>query len=658
MSLEIFHHEEFFLDSGSTHGSTAKAALGRPDLETWDLFTRETFQNSWDARDRKSHDDGVTFSIDYVSLRGHRAQALRDFFGEQTQGISKLKSYLNDLESESLSTLIVADTGTTGLQGPTSAAQHTDGRDDFVAFVRNIGRSSDKELRGGTYGFGKGVFFNLSDTDTILVYTRTVDADGAPVSRFIAMANTDGHTRKSLNYTGRHWWGVEATGVAGNSYANPVTGLEADALAKTFQMDLHFTDQRPTGTSIAMLGPKIDSDEIEDVLQTIANALTKWAWPHMVSKIESMDPIDFSVTLDGATVTVPDPRRDPLLRNFVNAYKLALREPEHLAQVDFVDSFEESGSRAWVDILSRKPHEYLGRLAVKRTSGDGIQQKSILPDETTHHIALIRNPRTVVNYRRTPKGAAEESYAGVFIAASHLDPLFAASEPPAHDEWQPTTVDLRDPKFVNPKTGQTRHSNPVRIALREIDNSLKNSNVKPAENESTANPSSLNQISNQLGTIVSAGSGSSTRVSKPRPVRSQKQSSLVRRSSGVGTKISLDELQSSRMGTIAIFSVEVTLSKTALEQEVKIGVQTGVLVDGKRKTEAEEGIELPRPIGWLRPQDFDATWDVLAGRDIYEDELYRIMRTKTWKGRYAVIQPPNTAITAEVIVAVAPGEEV
>ena len=160
-----------FLESGGMFGNSARSALGRPDLDSWELFTRETLQNSWDARDSTSDEDGVTFSIDYEDLTGHRAEALRDFFGNQTPGLPALQKLLNS--GSDIPILVVSDSGTTGLQGPTAASgtRGRNEREDFVSFIRNIGRPSSKELKGGTYGFGKGVFFNMSLTDTVLVYT-------------------------------------------------------------------------------------------------------------------------------------------------------------------------------------------------------------------------------------------------------------------------------------------------------------------------------------------------------------------------------------------------------------------------------------------------------------------------------------------------------
>ena len=116
---KVFHHPERFLESGGLFGRSAASALGRPNLDAWELFTRETLQNSWDARDQSSTDDGVTFSIRYESLSETASAALRQFFDGGTDGLPKLERFL--ASPSDLDLLIVSDAGTTGLQGSTSA---------------------------------------------------------------------------------------------------------------------------------------------------------------------------------------------------------------------------------------------------------------------------------------------------------------------------------------------------------------------------------------------------------------------------------------------------------------------------------------------------------------------------------------------------------
>lgn len=649
MSKAAFHHEEFFQDSGNMHGNSATNALGRPSLESWDLFTRETLQNSWDARDTSSHDDGVSYSIRYHELTGYRADELRNFFDDGTRGLNNLDEYLHGEDADTLPILVVSDSGTAGLRGPTSAAMKYEKEDDFVALVRNIGRNSSKKLKGGTYGFGKGVYFSVSTTRTALVYTRTTDEHGQEVSRFIAMANSDGYTASDLNYTGRHWWGVRAEGVRGSVFANPFTGAQADSLARHFLMDQDFSDERPHGTAIAVLGPDFDAGEGEGVLETIADALTKWAWPHMIAKIENMDPIDFTVAYKNREIPVPDPQRDPVLRRFVNAYQVAVSKPEPPTKADHQNSFSAVGLSHWKDITSKKPIEYLGRLVTTRFDSDGISHRSVFGrnEETLHqHIALIRSPRMVVNYWKGPYPGDDSFYNGVFIASSKLDALFASSEPPAHDEWNPSTVDLKDERFYMEGSNRPRRSNPVNIALTQIKSSLQRDNKTGSQDELTQSSSAVSGLSSALGELISTAPGTSKRVKKI--TTSKKPQQAIRKTKKAKTSVSLDNLVSTSAGTVAIFDVSYSKANSSSASSASLSVEASVLVDGKRVKDEEDGVEMPTHLGWLNTFSTEHDWEKLVANPPEHHALEKQMRGSSWNGKYAVLQPKDSAISVEI----------
>lgn len=639
-----FHHPERFPESGSSFGNSAASALGRPNLGALELFTRETLQNSWDARDQSSSDDGVSFSIRYETLSSAAADGLRRFFGKGTDGLTKLEKFLSN--SPDLDLLLVADSGTTGLQGSTSAAVNNgpNRREDFVAFVRNIGRPSDKELKGGTYGFGKGVFFTMSEVDTILVYTRTVDEFFEPVHRFIAMSNSDGFDFGQHRYTGRHWWGNEATGSTGNKYVEPFEGEDADYFAKIFKMDQQFSTLRPTGTTIAVLKPRTIFDDrgkqsVDDILKTIADSLTIWAWPHMVERIDNLDPIEFEVLNNGVEIPIPDPATDVKLAPFVKAYKECLKNPEPSKRADFNDEWVGRGRIKWVDIVGQRPIEYLGRLATVTTSSEKIPRDSVLDPAVTHHVALIRNPRMVVTYWSGPVAQEGTDYAGVFIASSKLDPFFAASEPTAHDEWNSKSVDLGDRKLVDPVTGKARKNNPVRVAFTRLKDYLRPSAAKSADSAAKSSDSKVTAISNNLGSIFSNAPGKSARLKRNTPPVIATKTPAK----GVKSSVELVELLPSQLGTLAVFRVKVTSNDAARNTGLRVGVKGSVVVDGRKVSDAEHGVELPKPLGWADDAVIEnPSWSHFDGND------HRTVDKAEWSALFAFLQPPDTAISADV----------
>src|SRR5699024_8020378 len=137
-----------------------------------------------------------------------------------------------------------------------------------------------------------------------------------------------------------------------------------------------------------------------------------------------------SVTVDGREIPIPDPLKDPLLRPFVRAYRLAIKEPEHLDPKSFVTEFQKSGPRKWMDIVSNRPVEYLGGLAVQTAQAETNPHATVLVDAMYTHVALMRGPRMIGNYWQCPCFSAEDCYAGIFRGAGRLRRLLAASGTP------------------------------------------------------------------------------------------------------------------------------------------------------------------------------------------------------------------------------------
>ena len=106
---------------------------------------------------------------------------------------------------------------TSRTSGPTVSAvrlgrPRQPGQRDFVDFVRNIGQPPDKELGGGSFGYGKAAFYIASRARTILVDTLCETPTGAS-SGGSSAAHSARTSRRRAPYTGRHWWGRVVDGV-------------------------------------------------------------------------------------------------------------------------------------------------------------------------------------------------------------------------------------------------------------------------------------------------------------------------------------------------------------------------------------------------------------------------------------------------------------
>src|SRR5205823_3805590 len=119
-----------------------------------------------------------------------------------------------------------ADFGTCGLGGPTRADSEGVER-DFVDFVRNIGQPPDKDLGGGSFGYGKAAFYIASKARTILLDTLCRSPEGELERRFIGCGLGESFDHDGRPHTGRHWWGRLVDGVP-----EPVVGREAEGAAR------------------------------------------------------------------------------------------------------------------------------------------------------------------------------------------------------------------------------------------------------------------------------------------------------------------------------------------------------------------------------------------------------------------------------------------
>ncbi len=231
-----------FAPEGSAAAEGLVQHLGRPALDPLTVLVREAVQNSWDAR---LGDGVVTFDID-VRLLGARTAAWREVLlpGPASESNVDLDRALRP----DAAVVVVSDRNTVGLGGPLRAGTKAQGDEkaDFVQFLRNVGEPSDHKFGGGTYGFGKGIFYRLSRTGAILVDTKT--AVGGPAGRRL-MGAALGHSwyRGDRRFTGRHWWGV----VAPDDIPDPAVDEQAAEIADVLGLP-GFADGRP-GTDIVIL---------------------------------------------------------------------------------------------------------------------------------------------------------------------------------------------------------------------------------------------------------------------------------------------------------------------------------------------------------------------------------------------------------------------
>lgn len=610
-------------------------------LSAWDMFTRETLQNSWDARDRSSHEDGVTFAVDFDRLSLDQQRILdTKVFGSEYEGIPRLKKLF---QSRRINALTVSDSGTVGLRGPSSANSAVDGPTDFNAFIRNIGRSDTKVMAGGTYGFGKGVFFITSEVDTIVVYTRTVDEFGNRVNRLIAMANADDFTSNGISYTGRHWWGVREISKSNETditeYAEPYTGPEADAIAGVLGLDRYFSDDRPTGTSIMVLQPEMTTETSEDaeleIMRRISASLTRWAWPHMLDIDTGMDPIEFKVSYEGNPLKIIQPKEDPALTRFVDAYLRALAEkPNH------VNTWESDFRGRIARVASMHPRKDLGTLAVVDLHDPIPKEKTVIDVDISSHIATIRNPRMVVEYYSAPTSDTGRPYCGVFIADNEADTVFARSEPAAHHQWNHETVKY-DHELLERFWGKRSKTNPVSVFFTRLKDLTRSQSTLRGKSSNTKHFKAITSLSESLGALLSnAEGGTSNRASlvqRSKPTSAKRRIS-VNKPQGSSSLVNLARADN---GVVAMYQVALKAPSTALplfcRPKIRVASDKGDLLDALESNGQELPfiieVHLDKPDSVSDPSISSPSFEFIHEQTMAEETLF-----------IEVFQPKGTAV--------------
>lgn len=499
---EIRWWSQPFPPEGGQTAEGIKRQLGRPGLPEYAVLIREAVQNSWDAR-RDDCDGPIDFRIEVRRL-GSDAITWRNVLGTSSQ-TGDGRGLLSKLHSNSW-ILTVSDRGTNGLGGPIRSDEpHDQGVSaDFVQFIRNTGEPRDKQLGGGTYGFGKGIFYRISEAGAILV--DTLNSEGNDQSRRLMGAALGGieTTPDGRRLTGRHWWGQ-----INNDVPDPLLGAAAEEIAADLGLP-GFADGR-TGTDVAVILPDLELDGVNRDPKLLGNRLRAYLywylWPKMSSRTRRQD-IRFSLFTDGDELELPPLEKLPVL-------------------FDFAKSLDNVHSRQGSDFnmnTHTKNYGRLGHLSIEFTMPDLVSDErrtwqsieEFAPMQRPYrHIARMRQTELVVDYfEGEPMPTADIGYVGSFVVAPSVDEFFAHAEPPTHDTWEVGTL-----------SGAARGI--VQGSKRFLHDECRNQ-VEARTGAKSKAVQGLGRLSSSLGALVQGATGT-------RPVGDGKAAAATR-NGGSGTK--------------------------------------------------------------------------------------------------------------------------
>lgn len=408
-----------FAPEGSAAAEGIVKQLGRPQLDPLTVLVREAAQNSWDAR---TGEDQVEFAIGLETF-GPREGAWR---GLLLPGPAAAADVPLDVVLRADSYLVtISDRGTRGLGGPLRAGARPAAGEkaDFVQFLRNVGEPNDNAFGGGTYGFGKGIFYRLSRASAILVDTMTPTGE----RRLMGAALGNSWYQDDVRFTGRHWW----ADIASDEIPDPFRGADAAQLAADLGLP-GFSDGR-SGTDIVLLGADLGTTEDESgearertigqAADYLASSMLWNLWPKSTGQGRAA-PMRLEVRVDGRLIELPDPLDVPDLQPFVQALN-KIRAGDH-----------EMYRRTVAPKVAGKLALGLGAATDRPSRFDAMVAAARPFDGPSHHVARMRVAELVVDYLPTsPHPDPLLRYAGVFQTSVDSDAVFASAEPPTHDDW-------------------------------------------------------------------------------------------------------------------------------------------------------------------------------------------------------------------------------
>lgn len=471
-------------EPGAIQGAGAKKLLGTPHVSMEELLVRETAQNSWDAR---IGDRPVEFTLNLRLLPPPTVALLQESVFTGYASGTRIHDALQASETRAIE---ISDRGTVGLGGPIRNDQTiTPGSvTHFIDLIFNIGATKQDPTSGGTYGFGKSIAYMVSGVGAIVVWSRCA-TDRGPEDRLIASAIGDVFDMDGYRYTGRHWWGRTVEGRPEPAVGPLAAELGSKIFAKTFGDD-------ELGTSILILAPQLGAPGPEDDAMVLTNAVLANLWPKLLPDESGMHPMDIRIQVDGADHAIPDPAQDPLLSGPVSCLR-AVRA------VQAGKSVEKTLFPVHVTEIKRYS-EVLGHLALTKFP---VASGSSSDVPTSRAVTLMRNGAELVvrQIERAPLTEPGFQWAGVFKPVAALDATFALSEPPAHDDWSPASLQDKTQR------GQ------VRLALQRVQE-MADKFVEPYTlNQSAQSSTSVAAVGDMLAGLMAGSIGSApTRSTSPR----------------------------------------------------------------------------------------------------------------------------------------------
>lgn len=371
--------------------------------DPFESLVRESIQNSLDAVQDKQQPVHVVFKWKRLigsnhpglfSLRDH-IQACVDFWDNSSarEKFDPMIRYIDENSIGGVYYLEVSDSNTSGMD-----YKPNDRACPFYSFVRSAGNSSKAMTSaGGSYGFGKAAYFNVSRIRTVLVSTQTPEGKNffEGVSS-ICTHEKDGQKRSHVGYYD-------------NNDGQPIS--DSERIPKRFRREV-------PGTSVCIVGVE-QNEGYDDIVRAVL--LHFW-----LSVLEGK----LTVTIRRST--------DNQLFNDDNTLEINKDTLDSLIETTFPDSQDKKRGHA-------NPKPYYEAVKLANTDKFHIVKKETLnhlgkvrfyikrDKQASDRISYMRSPRMLVFNKPNTTGYG---FYGVFICDDERgNEILRHTENPSHSEW-------------------------------------------------------------------------------------------------------------------------------------------------------------------------------------------------------------------------------
>lgn len=456
----------------SMSGSSVLSSIQNNSMSTIDLMIRESLQNSLDAG---IDNIGIYRSVDVNYTIG---KFTKTNLTNELEGISvDLKNKIKETECSFIS---IEDKNTVGLNGKIKYSDAKEKYGNFRKLVYEIAKPQTKEDAGGSWGYGKTVYFRVG-IGLVVFYTRFKE-NGEYVERLACTYIEDETKYNSLlhnikrNNRGIAWFGDEQNG-------SPYPIENHDYISNFLKIfDLKCYAGRETGTKIII--PFINKKELlndinykkeywnnncfwkDNFEETLENAILQWYAPRINNKNykEVFDKPFLKVYINNQKIKFNDDENF-FFKVISELYNLALLNNYNISYNPDINHIldydvktvkysklkgQNSGSIAFCKIpiksFELSPYTYIG---IENNTSNGNRPI----------IGFCRKPGMIVDYQisnkwadKIPNTPEDEILIGIFVLNSNaifkdcfkLELYIRKSEMADHNAWDDVYIEEKN----------------------------------------------------------------------------------------------------------------------------------------------------------------------------------------------------------------------